>query len=46
MKGIKKSIIWEIYCPACFKVYSSINFGKSCEVCGEIIKRRPLKNKR
>lgn len=40
-KGIKSSIIWEIYCPFCKKVYMADELNKFCEECGSKLKRRP-----
>ncbi|MFX0028741.1 MAG: NOB1 family endonuclease [Candidatus Hermodarchaeota archaeon] len=40
-EGIAKKIIWEVYCPSCFKIYNSEDLYKNCEKCGSTLKRRP-----
>jgi UPF0271 protein len=40
-KGIEKQIIWEIYCPACKKVFPNSTTLK-CQFCGHNLKRRPV----
>jgi rRNA maturation endonuclease Nob1 len=40
-KGIKSTIIWEIYCPFCKNVYMADELNKFCEECGSKLKRRP-----
>ncbi|MFX1279523.1 MAG: NOB1 family endonuclease [Promethearchaeota archaeon] len=40
-EGITKKIIWEIYCPSCYKIYDSDDLYYICEKCGSKLKRRP-----
>jgi len=42
--GIKKSIIWEIFCPGCGKRYKKYS-TKSCKICGTSLKRKATKKK-
>lgn len=42
-EGIKKMIIWEVYCPYCYIIYNSDDLKKKCERCGSSLKRRPKK---
>ncbi|MFX1322092.1 MAG: NOB1 family endonuclease [Promethearchaeota archaeon] len=44
-EGIKKMIIWEIYCPFCKQIYNTDDLSKNCERCGSPLKRRPNRNK-
>ena len=44
-EGIKKMIIWEIYCPFCKIIYHTDDLQKNCERCGSPLKRRPNRNK-
>ena len=39
--GIKNVITWKYYCPGCKTNFSKIT---ECPNCGNILKRRPLKN--
>ncbi|MEM3403667.1 MAG: PIN domain-containing protein [Nitrososphaeria archaeon] len=39
-KGIEKQIIWEIYCPACKRVFLNASILK-CPFCGHKLKRKP-----
>jgi len=38
--GIRHRYNWELYCPACHKVYPQTHKMSSCEVCGTKLKRR------
>lgn len=38
--GIRYRYNWELYCPACHKVYPKDHKRKICEVCGTKLKRR------
>jgi len=38
--GIKKKIIWEVYCPFCKTTYNVEDLYKTCEKCGLKLKRR------
>lgn len=40
-EGITKKIIWEIYCPSCYKIYNSDDLNYICQKCGSKLKRRP-----
>ncbi|MHA1822031.1 MAG: NOB1 family endonuclease [Promethearchaeota archaeon] len=44
--GIKKAIRWETYCPHCYKKYPPEYLGHECDVCGAIIKRRPISHQK
>ena len=39
-KGIKRGIVWILYCPACGRTVDRVN-SKECEICGSTLKRRP-----
>ncbi len=43
--GIKKGIIFEIYCPYCNSIHNAEDLNMCCERCGSKLKRRP-KNKK
>lgn len=40
-QGIKKRIVWMIYCPGCRKQYDSPPEDNVCIICGTEIKRKP-----
>lgn len=40
--GIRFRLHWILYCPACHKKYPSDYRLKKCEVCGTMLKRKPL----
>ena len=40
--GIRFRLHWILYCPACHKKYPTDYKLKTCEVCGTILKRKPL----
>jgi len=40
--GIRYRLHWILYCPACHKKYPTDYKLKTCEVCGTILKRKPL----
>jgi len=40
--GIRFRLHWILYCPACHKKYPSDYKLKTCEVCGTVLKRKPL----
>jgi len=40
--GIRFRLHWILYCPACHKKYPSDYRLKTCEVCGTMLKRKPL----
>src|SRR5712692_817677 len=44
-RGIRRTIIWEFYCPTCRKTYNTQR--RTCPNCGSTLKRRatPLKEK-
>ena len=46
VKGIKRRIEWEIYCPGCRRKYSSPQRERVCPVCGTALKRRPAKKQK
>ena len=39
-EGIKTKIVWQVYCPQCFRKHSSNKLGKECDFCGGILRRR------
>ncbi len=39
-KGIKRGIVWILYCPACGRTVDRVH-SKECEICGSTLKRRP-----
>jgi UPF0271 protein len=41
--GIRFRLHWILYCPACHKKYPSDYRLKTCEVCGTVLKRKPLR---
>ena len=41
--GIRFRLHWILYCPACHKKYPSDYRLKVCEVCGTMLKRKPLR---
>jgi len=41
--GIRFRLHWILYCPACHKKYPSDYRLKICEVCGTLLKRKPLR---
>ena len=41
--GIRRSLKWERYCPACYRKYSSAFRSAECIVCGTKLKRKPLR---
>jgi UPF0271 protein len=41
--GIRFRLHWILYCPACHKKYPSDYRLKVCEVCGTLLKRKPLR---
>ena len=43
VKGIKRRIEWEIYCPGCRRRYDRPQSEGICPVCGTALKRRPAK---
>lgn len=40
--GIRFYFKWLLYCPACHKKYPPDYRSRKCEVCGTILKRKPL----
>jgi len=42
-KGIKKRILWEVYCPYCKEIHEPEDLFEQCERCGSKLKRRPKK---
>lgn len=44
--GIRRTLQWLRYCPACHKNYSANYRFTRCEVCGTGLKRKPLKKSR
>jgi rRNA maturation endonuclease Nob1 len=41
--GIRRRLEWLRYCPACHKTYPSEYKSSNCEVCGTVLKRKPLR---
>jgi endoribonuclease Nob1 len=39
--GIKRSLEWIRYCPACYKQYPANTKYSECQVCGTELKRKP-----
>lgn len=44
--GIRLRLTWIRYCPACYREYPADSRTKTCEVCGTILKRKPLRRSR
>jgi len=42
-EGIKKKIMWDVYCPFCNISYKAEDLNKICERCGTKLKRKPKK---
>ena len=40
-KGIKKKIVWEVYCPHCKDTFPPEYLNSICEKCHSKLKRRP-----
>ena len=43
--GIRMHLTWQIYCPACRKKYPSNYNSKQCQICGAILKRKPVEKR-
>ena len=41
--GIRFRHHWIMYCPACYRKYSSDHHNETCQVCGTRLKRKPLR---
>lgn len=41
--GIRFRLHWVLYCPACYRKFSSSYKSKTCEICGTALKRKPLR---
>jgi UPF0271 protein len=41
--GIRRRLQWMRYCPACHKTYSANFKSSSCDICGTLLKRKPLR---
>ncbi|TFH27628.1 MAG: hypothetical protein E4G98_05995 [Promethearchaeota archaeon] len=39
-EGIQTQIVWQVYCPQCFRNHASSKLGKECDFCGGILKRK------
>jgi len=40
--GIRYRLYWILYCPACHHKYPSDYKMRKCEICGTMLKRKPL----
>lgn len=40
--GIKTKLIWQLYCPSCYERYDPDYDSRVCEVCGALLKRKPV----
>jgi len=40
--GIRYRLYWILYCPACHHKYAADYKMKKCEICGTMLKRKPL----
>jgi UPF0271 protein len=43
--GIRRRLEWLRYCPACHKTYSAGFKSSSCDICGTLLKRKPVREK-
>jgi UPF0271 protein len=43
--GIRYSLHWMLYCPACQHKYPADYKLKNCKICGTVLKRKPLARK-
>ena len=43
--GIRRTYVWQVYCPQCFRKYPPTQLGMECEMCGAILKRKKKKKK-
>lgn len=43
--GIRRRFEWVIYCPGCYKIFSTPQPGKVCPVCGTELRRRPRRKR-
>jgi len=41
--GIRYRFHWLHYCPACHRKYPPSTSNKTCNICGTLLRRRPLK---
>ncbi len=39
-EGIRETIVWEVYCPQCYKIYEPTDLNKKCTICNVKLKRR------
>jgi UPF0271 protein len=44
-QGIKKQIIWTLYCPGCKRRFKEQQTDNACPFCGTVLKRKPVKTK-
>ena len=42
-QGIRRLLKWTIYCPACYKNYPANHKSNECDICGTILKRKPIR---
>lgn len=40
--GIRYRFHWTLYCPACYHKYPADYRSKHCEICGTVLKRKPV----
>ncbi|MHA1519461.1 MAG: PIN domain-containing protein [Promethearchaeota archaeon] len=45
-EGIQTKIVWQVYCPQCFRKHPAKKLGKECDFCGGILKRRRKRSPR
>ena len=44
--GIKRTHVWQVYCPQCFRTYPPAELGMECEWCGATLKRKKKKKRK
>lgn len=40
--GIRRKLKWQLYCPSCYARYDPDYRSRVCEVCGALLKRKPV----
>ena len=41
-RGIRRKIVFEVYCPNCKIIYDADKLNEICEICGSRLRRRPV----